>query len=66
MPPVFNIDAVAEIRRDSITIDWTQLTGLETGGVGVEITAYEIAYRQQALDSLTGLWEDVAGSAAQV
>jgi hypothetical protein len=41
-----NIDAEAEIRKDSITINWDKLSGLDAGGEGIEITNYVIHYEQ--------------------
>lgn len=42
--PYFD-DKEAQIRKDSITINWTQLEGAAAGGEGYEIDEYEITYK---------------------
>ena len=46
MDSVFVNDAKVDIRKDSITVFWDQLSGVDAGGDGVEITAYEIEFSQ--------------------
>jgi hypothetical protein len=46
MEPVFVVNDQEDIRKDSITISWTPLSGEDAGGEGVEITFYEIEYQQ--------------------
>lgn len=40
------INKTAEVRKDSITINWDQLTGLDAGGDGIEIINYVIHAQQ--------------------
>jgi len=40
------LDETAEVRKDSITINWDKLTGLDAGGEGIEIIEYVIEYTQ--------------------
>lgn len=40
------LDETAEVRKDSITINWDKLTGLDAGGEGIEIINYVIEYTQ--------------------
>lgn len=42
----FVTDAVQDIRKNSITISWTPLSGVNAGGVGVEVTDYQVEFRQ--------------------
>lgn len=42
--PFFN-DKEAQIRKDSITIDWTPLEDADAGGVGYSIDEYVIKYK---------------------
>lgn len=42
--PYFD-DKEAQIRKDSITINWTHLEGAAAGGEGYEIDEYEITYK---------------------
>jgi len=46
MAAPFVTDAARDIRKDSITIGWTPLTGVDAGGVGVAIVNYEIQATQ--------------------
>jgi hypothetical protein len=46
MDPVFVNDAQVDIKKSSITVSWTALSGVDAGGEGVEITKYEIEYKE--------------------
>lgn len=44
MLAIHNIDPISEIRQDSITVNWTPITGVDAGGENIEIINYEIQY----------------------
>jgi len=46
MAKVFNDDAAGETKKDSITVNWTPLTGLDAGGEGIDIVSYTVFYEE--------------------
>lgn len=63
MPELMTSDKKVQIRADSITVDWDLLTGVAAGGEGIDVTEYEIAFRQILLDSAGVEASEVAGTA---
>jgi len=62
MVPVVTTDKSVQIRRDSITVDWTLLTGVAAGGENIDITDYEISFRQIFLNAAGEEESEVAGT----